>query len=726
MSRAVIAYLKGAVRSYAYLFFSNSIPLGLLILGITFFDLVAGLSGLIAIAVCVLSSHLFNFNRASLLDGMYTYNALMVGLALGTYYKWSLLYLVVLIIAAMLSLLLTVWINGRLARLNLPALNIPFLITAWVLLLGLFNFSGVKLAAKGAFSLQQWFPHLFSSVSAMVEWTGIGDMLHLYLRSLSATLFQYNDLAGIIIAVALLFHSRIAFALSIYGFAIGYGFYQFFEGDFTPLVYSYIGLNFILTAIALGGFFIVPSAKSHLLLLFVIPVTALLLSALHNIFSRLSLPLYSLPFNIIALLVIGALQMRALPRGLDLVVYQQFSPEENHYKHVYYFRRFAGQFYYHLHLPVMGEWRVSQGYEGSITHKDDWQHALDFDIADESGRTFAGSGLSPKDYLCYDLPVLAPAAGYIACINDGIRDNAIGDVNLSENWGNTVVIRHAEGLYTKLSHLKPQSVRVKEGAYVQRGEMIASCGNSGRSPEPHLHFQAQATPAIGSHTLRYPIAYFLVKAGERYTFHQFEIPEEGKIVRGIIPTPALAKAFNWMPGEDLSWHVTEDGITQDIHWSVSMDSLNRKYLWCHKTGAAAYFYNDGVQTYFTDFYGRRDSFLHHFYTAFQKVLLGNYAGVELHDWLLPQTFFNRWQMLPQDLLAPFVHFMSGEYRFCFAMPKSNGGPELIVLKTESHGRIFGKKVRQLDATMHIRAGGIERVTLAWDRRKITAQCAHFS
>lgn len=721
--KQALGYLKGAAMSYAYLFFSNRLCLGVVVLAITFFDVVAGVSGLIAIATSQLCSEAFRFNRAGILDGMYSYNALMVGLALGSYYEWSVLYLAVLLLASMLSLFLTVWISGRFYKRGLPVLSLPFLLTIWILLLGLFNFTGVQLAAKSAFTLQQWFPTLFEGVSNAIDGLRIANGLHIYLRSLSAIVFQYNDLAGIIIAVALLIRSRIAFALSIYGFLIGYGFYQFFEGDFTPLVYSYVGFNFILTAIAIGGFFIVPSRRSHLLLLFAIPVTALLLSALHTLFGKLGLPLYSLPFNIIVLLIIGALQMRLYPRGLEIVVYQQFSPEDNLYKHVYYQKRFAGQFYNHILLPVMGEWRVSQGYDGSITHRDEWQHALDFDITDEHGRTFGSSGFSLRDYYCYDLPVLAPAAGYVVCIRDGVPDNAVGDANLRENWGNTIIIKHAEGLYSKLSHLKPSSFSVKEGSYVQRGEIVASCGSSGRSPEPHLHFQAQATPAIGSKTLRYPLAYYLTKLNGNYSFRSFDIPQEGQIVRNVIPTPGLAAAFEFTPGEDISWIIEEQRATGQLEWSVLVDAANRKYIWCRKTDAVAYCYNDGVLAYFTDFYGDTKSFLYRFYIAFQKVLLGCYTGVVVHDALPPHAFFPKGLMAIQDFAAPFIHFTKGEYRFEAAAVRHENGGDGFQLTTQSYGILLNKRVGRWDAQMEIRAGRIEQVVIQSGTRKIIARCA---
>ena len=132
-------------------------------------------------------------------------------------------------------------------------------------------------------------------------------------------------------------------------------------------------------------------------------------------------------------------------------------------------------------------------------------------VTDADGRTYAGAGLTLTDYYAYNKPILAPADGVVEEVVQHIEDNPIGEVNLRQNWGNTVVLRHAPGLYTQLSHLRPHSVPLKPGDAVRRGDIIGYCGSSGRSPEPHLHFQVQATPFVGSRTLAYPLAYFLVK-----------------------------------------------------------------------------------------------------------------------------------------------------------------------------------------------------------------------
>jgi hypothetical protein len=56
--------------------------------------------------------------------------------------------------------------------------------------------------------------------------------------------------------------------------------------------------------------------------------------------------------------------------------------------------------------------------------------------------------------------------------------------------GNHVVIEPAAGEYSVYAHLKPGSLRVKEGDRVRTGDYIAQVGTSGNSTEPHLHFHA--------------------------------------------------------------------------------------------------------------------------------------------------------------------------------------------------------------------------------------------
>ncbi|MGB7904272.1 MAG: peptidoglycan DD-metalloendopeptidase family protein [Steroidobacteraceae bacterium] len=58
----------------------------------------------------------------------------------------------------------------------------------------------------------------------------------------------------------------------------------------------------------------------------------------------------------------------------------------------------------------------------------------------------------------------------------------------SVDEANFVQILHDDGTYAIYAHLQLDTVRVKPGQHVARGEYIANSGNTGLSSGPHLHF----------------------------------------------------------------------------------------------------------------------------------------------------------------------------------------------------------------------------------------------
>ncbi len=83
-----------------------------------------------------------------------------------------------------------------------------------------------------------------------------------------------------------------------------------------------------------------------------------------------------------------------------------------------------------------GEWQVSQGYDGGITHLGAWGgKALDFVITDEQGSTCLGRCAEKEDFYCFNKPVMAPADGYVYMIGNITEDNEIGDVNTRKTGG---------------------------------------------------------------------------------------------------------------------------------------------------------------------------------------------------------------------------------------------------------------------------------------------------
>jgi murein DD-endopeptidase MepM/ murein hydrolase activator NlpD len=70
-------------------------------------------------------------------------------------------------------------------------------------------------------------------------------------------------------------------------------------------------------------------------------------------------------------------------------------------------------------------------------------------------------------------------------------------------YGNQIVIRMADGMYTQDGHLS--SIGVTVGQKVTPGQQIALSGATGNVTGPHLHFEARTTPDYGSDVD--PVAY---------------------------------------------------------------------------------------------------------------------------------------------------------------------------------------------------------------------------
>ncbi|MGW5277925.1 M23 family metallopeptidase [Streptomyces collinus] len=63
-------------------------------------------------------------------------------------------------------------------------------------------------------------------------------------------------------------------------------------------------------------------------------------------------------------------------------------------------------------------------------------------------------------------------------------------------YGNQIVIRMADGMYTQYGHLS--SIGVSVGQKVVPGQQIGLSGATGNVTGPHLHFEARTTPEYGS------------------------------------------------------------------------------------------------------------------------------------------------------------------------------------------------------------------------------------
>ncbi|MFN4299588.1 MAG: urea transporter [Thermaurantimonas sp.] len=196
----------------------------------------------------------------------------------------------------------------------------------------------------GIYILNELYALRGSKLVEIYEWTNTLNLPFAnkaYLLSLGAIFFQQNILAGFLASIDLIIYSRIAFSLSIIGFSIVYFFYSILGIYFNEINFSYIGFNYILTSIALGGFFIIPNHNSYITQIFIIPIVIIVGISLQEIFNMFYLSVHSLPFNLVVLTILYGLKFRKDNRiGLSTIFWQQKSPEKN----LYFFNNYVERF----------------------------------------------------------------------------------------------------------------------------------------------------------------------------------------------------------------------------------------------------------------------------------------------------------------------------------------------------------------------------------------------
>lgn len=687
------------------MFFSQNNILAALLLVASFFNPLAGLAGLFSVCLSIGLLKTLGYHWDATQSGLYSFNSILIGVGFGSFFHLNTAFCIWLIVATILTVMLTVIATTGLARRGLPSLSLPFVMVFWLVLLAATGYTQLDLLPKESYMINELSVHedfghyhLFNSINSLP----LPYYLKLFFRAMSAILFQDSVFAGIIISAGVIIHSRISFSLLVISFAAACLFNAVTNIYPDGLGHYHLGVNFMMTSMALGGFFTVPSFRSYLLAVAVIPLACLFTAAFTGLLDAWHLPILSLPFCLLVNGVLYFLKLRQTPGKLQLTVYQNYSPEANLYQYLNGQQRLYDLDYLKLSLPFMGSWTVSQGYDGGITHKDGWGQALDFVITDEDRHTFKYAGEKPEDYYCYNKPVLACAEGLVETVISHVEDNPVGEMNTRENWGNTIIVKHSEGVYSKVSHLKQHSVRVKPGDLVKRGDIMGLCGNSGRSPEPHLHFQVQATPFVGSKTIAYPFAYYREGEVADLQFSSFDVPAVNALVASVETSPALKQAFSFQPG-----YVANISCGNQIEtWEVFIDSLNQTYLYDHQSGDMAYFISNDLSFCFTAFYGQRASLLYKFYVAAFKIIFSTDVVVKARDLYPVNIAGGKFSLWLHDLVSPFYRFVKCAYE---SQARLNVNEVIITSLGVNH--LLGHGEKFMEAAIHVKGNRLAGFTI---------------
>lgn len=604
-------HFKAISNSYSEIFFINSYGIGLLLLVITFINPNVAIAGIIAVVSAYLFARFINMDKEFLKSGFYTYNPLLVGLSIGYLFRITSFTVMLVIAAGIFTFVLTTILYSIFSYyLKLPILSLPFVIVSSLAYLASSQYSNLFVTSL--------YPHLTSRLDIQLPFW-IGGLL----KSLGAILFMPDILAGTVFLLIILFTSRIMFMLVLLGYYSGTLFNAVMTGSFQQAFSDLNGFNFILIAIALGSIYFIPSIKSYILAIIAVCTSTILLSSVKVFWATYGIPAFTLPFNFISLPFIYVLGLISFPY---MSRYIKKTPEES----LDYFLSTQNRYHGSLRtllLPFAGKWTVYQGFNGKWTHQGSWRYAYDFVIKNDDGKTFRNDGNQIEDYFAYRKPVLSPVRGRVVKIIDSLPDNPIGEVDRTHNWGNLIVIQDNRGFFVQLSHLAQNSTKVTQGEWVERGVILGLCGNSGYSPQPHIHIQSQISETPGCATIPFSFVNYLVE--NKYFTN--DLPTDGKTVEPLHADKNLDTKLSFILDQEFSYDIYRDNLKIDeLKFVVKMAPDSTFYF---DSGKGKLYFGRFEDTFYFYHLEGNDSYLKIIFTALPHLPPAFRENLEWNDFV---------------------------------------------------------------------------------------------
>lgn len=281
---------------------------------------------LLGAAVATLVARWFRADEGSIKAGIFSFSGGYVGLLVGIFSHPAMKYpvfdlTVFVILGGILAVPLTSGMNHALKRLELPATMFPVVVLLWALLAGILYTDLAELSK--ALPLLSTHP----DVSPPYTWkTWVFGITNGFGR----VFMQLHPITGLLILVGILVSSRIAALMALLGGALSI-LTAYLFGQYEPILRTGVmSYNPILTAIALGGFYLYFSWRSVIYALLGALLSIWFFVALSVILEPMGLPATVLPMVLVVWIMLLGAQTSAFVQQVPL---SKVTRPEDHLKH---------------------------------------------------------------------------------------------------------------------------------------------------------------------------------------------------------------------------------------------------------------------------------------------------------------------------------------------------------------------------------------------------------
>jgi urea transporter len=550
----------------------------------------SGMYGLLGGVTVLLARRLMHFQSES--ERIETVNGILLGMLIGSMYAPDYRASILTVGGAVLVVLVSAVLSDTLSRTyRLPLLGLPYAIASFILLPVAANLQLIPALPANTYYIPSLPPQAF-----------------LWLYPIGAIYFNGTIIGGMLVLAGFALSSRYLALLAVTSSLLCCGYLQVLGIPTTSTLFLVAQMNGVLSACIIAGLCATPGKRS----LLVAAGAAIFACTLSLCLSRLlwifELPVLALPF----VMATYACMMSFTPlRGKAWTYFWLPVPclAERSIEHMEVAKaRGIDARSIALRSPLVGAWEIYQGVNGEHTHVGLWQYALDF-FQKTDNRSFCGDGEALSDYYAFGKPVYAPAHGTVIDCRSDLIDNRPGEVDTVNNWGNFILLQLDSGPCVMLAHLQRNSVKVAPLTRVIPGQHLAACGNSGRSPQPHLHMHVQESYLLGSKTLPFHLTCVTTSGAGATGTPRFSLracPKETEVVTAPRKNRALKNALRFVIGTNFQFEVerprgNSKGTTGDVtNFEVKLDVYGQFWLESITGAKVAFTCNDD----FVAFYSR--------------------------------------------------------------------------------------------------------------------------
>ena len=250
--------------------------------------------GLLALITATLTAMWLRVDPGALGDGLYGYNAVLVGLALPTFLQPSPLLWGYVVLGGAVSVVATLATAGLVRTWQLSALTFPFVIVTWALLLAAFAFAGIGGGVPPyAGDVAPLEPTASNPLDPAAFMAGV-------FLSISQVFLKASALSALLFLAGLAVNSMAAAVFAVAAALLSVSTAHLLGAESDLVSAGLLGFSPVLTAITVGTVFYAPSLRVALYAALATVFTVVVQAAMNVAFAPLGVPALTAPFVLTA------------------------------------------------------------------------------------------------------------------------------------------------------------------------------------------------------------------------------------------------------------------------------------------------------------------------------------------------------------------------------------------------------------------------------------------